>query len=330
MTSGEPRGSVLAAHADWSIAPAKRWITRAWRRGGTWRVAPPVPVGDPASLLARLQAEAAGAPVAFGGDFALGLPRAYAKRAGIDDFPAWLRALPPDAPLFAVCDRLDEVSLARPFYPRASVKGAGQMERQALALGLAGRDDLRRVVDRMPLDAVNGVRRRSGGAPLFWTMGANQCGKGALSAWRDCLMPAFGAGVRLAIWPFEGEFRALLAPDRIVVAETYPAESLVQLGLRMRGSKRRQADRAAQAPAIEAVMAARGIVPEPALAAMMASGFDVHADGEDRFDSVLGVLNVIAVVDGAPDGVPDDPVIRAVEGWVLGQADPMLVPPWRA
>ncbi len=49
-------------------------------------------------------------------------------------------------------------------------------------------------------------------------------------------------------------------------------------------------------------------------------GFGADASGEDRFDSVLGVLCVLNVLAGnRPDTAPDDPWIQRWEGWVLGQ-----------
>jgi hypothetical protein len=50
------------------------------------------------------------------------------------------------------------------------------------------------------------------------------------------------------------------------------------------------------------------------------SGFGADAAGEDRFDSVLGLLCVLNVLAGhRPDDTPDDPWLRRWEGWVLGQ-----------
>jgi len=308
----------LAAHADWSVDPRKRWITTARGIDGSWHLAAPEPVAEPQTLIARLRAAANGAPVALGVDFPLGLPRAYAAKIGITSFPDWLRGLHPDLPLFEPCRTIDDVSLDRPFYPRSSVAGAGQMARLATALGLADTSALHRAVD---LRTAN----RPAGAALFWTMGANQCGKAALAAWRDCLLPAFAQNQPVAIWPYEGSFNALLAPGTVALAETYPAEALVQLGLQRPRSKRRQSDRASLSGPIMAVMHALDATPEPALAAEITQGFGATPDGEDRFDSLLGVLSIIRVIRGAPDGVPPDPVIRAVEGWVLGQVDPPLV-----
>ena len=56
------------------------------------------------------------------------------------------------------------------------------------------------------------------------------------------------------------------------------------------------------------------------LLAAIASGFGEDAAGEDRFDSVLGLLCVLAVLDERrPDTAPPDPWVQHWEGWVLGQ-----------
>jgi hypothetical protein len=58
------------------------------------------------------------------------------------------------------------------------------------------------------------------------------------------------------------------------------------------------------------------------LSAVIEDGFGADPAGEDRLDCVLGLLCLVAVLDGArPDHVPDDPWIRRWEGWVLGQVD---------
>ncbi|MDB5380688.1 MAG: hypothetical protein JWO26_320, partial [Rhodospirillales bacterium] len=110
-------------------------------------------------------------------------------------------------------------------------------------------------------------------------------------------------------------------PGVAVLAEVYPAEALRHCGLRMGGSKRSQLDRAALAEPLLAVMAARRVAPDRALVAAVRDGFGRDARGEDRFDSLIGLLGLIGVLDGLrPDFVPDDPAIRSVEGWVLGQS----------
>jgi hypothetical protein len=305
--------ATLAAHADWSLFPAKRWLTRALRDGTGWRVVAPELVGDPASLAPRLLSAAKGGAVALGVDLPLGLPRAYAARhVTASDFPTFLRGLAHRPEFFAVCPTLAVVSPERPFYPARGVRGMTRAA-HAEALGLGGAAGLSRWCDRATAE-------RPAGAPLFWTLGANQSGKAAIAAWRDFLIPALTTPAPPLLWPFEGDLLRLLAPGRIAIAETYPAEALRHLGLRMGGSKRRQADRAALARPLRMAMEGLAARPERALERALADGFGEDAAGEDRFDSVLGVLCVVGVLNGVrPDGVPDDPWIRRWEGWVLGQ-----------
>jgi len=114
--------------------------------------------------------------------------------------------------------------------------------------------------------------------------------------------------------------RALLAPGSVTLAETYPAEALRHLGIRLRGSKRRHADRCAAAVALLAAMNRLSATPNDAMRRAILDGFAPDANGEDRFDSALGVLCLINVLEGnRPDTAPDDPWIQRWEGWVLGQ-----------
>ena len=131
---------------------------------------------------------------------------------------------------------------------------------------------------------------------------------------------ALGAGAPIRLWPFEGRLHALLAPGRAVLAEVYPAEALRQCGLKLAGSKRAQAARRALAPALRARMDADGVRPAAALSAAVEAGFGADPAGEDRFDSLIGLLGLIAVLERRrPDFVPEDPWVRRWEGWVLGQ-----------
>jgi Protein of unknown function (DUF429) len=303
---------LLAAHADWSVDARKRWMAVARSDGGLWRIAAPEPVGDVATLVARLLARAQGGPVVLGVDLPLGVPRAYAARLTEPDFPSFLRTLARRPGFFDVCATLAELSAERPFYPARGVAGMTRAA-HAAALGFGGAQDLSRLCDRATAE-------RPAGAPLFWTLGANQSGKAAIAAWRDFLLPAMSAGATLRLWPFEGPLGRLLAPGSVAVAETYPAEALRHLGLRLAGSKRRQSDRAVLAPALLACAERLGGVPEPALQAAAVDGFGPDPAGEDRFDCVLGLLCVLNVQAGnRPDTAPDDPWIRRWEGWVLGQ-----------
>ncbi len=277
------------------------------------------PVGDVSMLLDRLRAYADGGPVALGVDFPIGLPRAYVARH-LDQntaFPAFLRGLAGRPGFLSVCGGLDEIGPERPFYPMRGVRGMTRLS-HAQALGLEDAAGLSRLCDIA-------TPERPAGAPLFWTLGANQTGKAAISAWRDLLLPALTGPHPPALWPFDGALLPLLQGDRVVVAEAYPAEAMRQLGLRMAGSKRRHADRLALAPAIRASMAGLSACPDLALDRLLADGFGRDAAGEDRMDCVLGLLCVLQVLAGQrPDTAPDDPWIRRWEGWVLGQ-----IPPYR-
>ncbi|WP_159997892.1 hypothetical protein [Roseomonas sp. 18066] len=306
---------MIAAHADWSVDPRKRWVSiarRVRRRGGgvEWRAEAPRPVGDPAALTAQLLAE--GVPLTFGLDLPLGLPRGFSVGRPESGFPEFLRGLVARPDFFQVSPTLETVSPERPFYPARGIKGMTRLS-HAAALGLADAAALSRLCDRATLE-------RPAGAPVFWTLGANQTGKGAIGAWRDWLAPALAAGGPLALWPFDGGLHDLLAPGRAVLAEVYPAEAMRHLGVTLPGSKRLPHARRAAAGALGAAMARLGVRPSPALAQAMEAGFGADAAGEDRFDSQLGLLCVVAVLEGArPDFVPDDPWVQKWEGWVLGQ-----------
>nr|WP_245214601.1 hypothetical protein [Pararoseomonas indoligenes] len=259
---------------------------------------------------------AEGPPLVLGLDLPLGLPRAWAAARPEPGFPAFLRALPPG--FLEVSDTLETVGPDRPFYPRHGLRGMTRAA-HAAALGFMSPADLSRLCDRATAE-------RPAGAPLFWTLGANQTGKAAIAAWRDWLSPALLAGAPYRLWPFEGGLHALLAPGTAVLAETYPAEAMRQLGIRLPGSKRAQPARLAAAPDLRAAMERLAVRPTPGLDAAIATGFGRDAAGEDRFDSLLGLLCVVAVLDGArPDFIPDDPWVRRWEGWVLGQT--ALPPP---
>jgi hypothetical protein len=302
----------LAAHADWSVDPRKRWITIARRTALGWTLTAPRPVGDVATLLMRLTEEAEGGAVALGADLPIGLPRSYAATRSEADFPAFLRSagLLPD--FFTVCATLDDIRPDRPFYPARGIAGMSRLS-HAIALGLTDASGLSRACDRATAE-------RPAGAPLFWTLGANQSGKAAIAAWKHLILPALTDQAKLRLWPFEGPFRSLLAPGSVTLAETYPAEALRHLGMKMRGSKRRHADRCATAGALMTAMDQQSAAPDDAMRQAILDGFDRHASGEDRFDSVLGVLCVLNVLAGhRPDTAPDDPWIHRWEGWVLGQ-----------
>jgi hypothetical protein len=305
-------GPSLAAHADWSIDPRKRWITIACRNAVGWTLSAPRLVGDVSTLLTRLAEEAEGGAVALGVDLPIGLPRAYAATRPEADFPAFLRAVGGLPEFFTVCATLEEIRLDRPFYPARGIAGMTRLS-HALALGLTDASGLSRACDRA-------TQERPAGAPLFWTLGANQSGKAAIAAWQHLILPALASRTKLRLWPFEGAFSSLFSPGSVALAETYPAEALRHLGMKLRGSKRRHADRCSTAGALTTAMDQQSATPDDAMRRAILDGFGADVSGEDRFDSVLGVLCVLNVLAGnRPDTAPNDPWIVRWEGWVLGQ-----------
>jgi hypothetical protein len=275
-------------------------------------LAPPRLVGDAGIFLHGLRDEASGAPVALGVDLPIGVPRSYAAlrpEAGFLQFLTTINAWPD---FFRVCGTLTDIRPDRPFYPSRGIKGMTRAS-HAAALNLGGASGLSRACDRSTLE-------RPAGAPLFWTLGANQSGKAAIAAWRDMLLPARARNDRVRLWPFEGPFLSLLEPDTVAIGETYPAEALRHLGIKLRGSKRRQSDRATAALPLLAAMARLDVVPSGPLVDAITGGLGSDPAGEDRFDCILGVLCVINVLAGhRPDTTPDDPWLTTWEGWVLGQ-----------
>ena len=297
----------------------KRWMAVAVPSGDGWDVTME-PVGDLAELPGGLRQRAQGAPVALGLDLPIGLPGLYAERHGGDasDFPAFLRGLGDKSPFFEVCRIPEEISPARPFYPHNALKGPRRKD-HAERLGMDF-EDFRRVCDAKTGD-------RPAASALFWTLGANQVGKGALTAWEHLLRPALAGPDPPALWPFDGDFLKSLASGRTVVAETYPAEAMRQLGIKMNGSKRRQADRKALAPQLRDRLRDMSARPDRALASLVSDGFGRSGDGEDTFDALMGLLGMLRVVQGKqPDAVPADTKVRRWEGWILGQAVPDPAP----
>jgi hypothetical protein len=309
---------IRAAHADWSVAPGKRWACVAEADGTTWRMEAPRPAPNLAALAESLRRE--GAPAVLGLDLPLGVPRLYAAQRPEPGFVEFLRGRAGDPRFFTVNATLETIGLEAPFYPMRGLKGMTRAS-HAAALGLPGADALHRWCD-------SATATRPAGAPPFWTLGANQSGKAGLSAWREWLAPALAEDAPLDLWPFAGQLHGLLRAGRLTVAEVYPAEALRQLGLRLRGSKRDRTARLTLAEPLREVMARLRVIPSAALTAAIADGFGADAAGEDRLDCTLGLLALIAVLDGhRADFIPEDAAVRSWEGWVLGQHE---LPAWLA
>src|SRR5258708_17753366 len=132
---------------------------------------------------------------------------------GFQDFRAGTRGWG-WADFYRVARTPSEISIQRPFYLFAP--GNTRQAHLLTALGLETIDRLRRECEKQQLG-------RRAACPLFWTLGANQVGNGAIVGWRDVLAPAL-RGDDVLLWPFDGQLAELFRPGKIVIVETYPAE----------------------------------------------------------------------------------------------------------
>jgi hypothetical protein len=252
-----------------------------------------------------------------GFDFPIGVPQSYAEKAGFGRFPDMLLRLGSGRwnDFYKPAERPDEISLERPFYPRAP---GGTNKKQLLdALGLHSSEELLRLCDRS-------TATRGNACEIFWTLGANQVGRAAIQGWRELLAPAVRDG-SISIWPFDGELPVLLASAGITVLEAYPAETYGHLGLARGFGKRIREGRRSQAGAILSWCARNGVVLQADLATDIENGFGDATTGEDTFDTFIGLLGLIeAVCDPARCVAPQDPAVRDIEGWTLG-TDPASI-----
>lgn len=311
------RAPGIVAHADWSVAPAKRWLCVASRHRGAYVIAAPEPVGVPAELPERLVTQAADERVLLGVDFPLGVPLPWARSCRLSSFRELLERAGGGAwrDFYELCEAPEDIRPRRPFYPKRP--GGTAQQHLVDGLGLSSTDALRRRCERR-------TNTRNAASPLFWTLGGQQVGRAAISGWQELLKPAARARTPgLKLWPFDGGLARLLEPGVCVVAETYPAESATQIGLKAprRGwSKRRQSDRAMHALAISRWAFRRRVTIGDDLLPLLRDGFPNVRVGEDQFDALLGVCGMLEViVGGRPEMPPMSNERRVIEGWILGQ-----------
>ncbi len=302
-------------HADWSKDPDKRWASSATLNSGIYTVEPPSLV-TPDEI--RRVLRAGGCVVGF--DFPIGVPAAYAHRVGAKSFLEWLRGLGagPYASFFEVAESESQISLYRPFYPQ-NTKSVTQAH-LIKGLGLASKDELFRRCE---------VAEGRQACPLFWTLGSNQVGRGALTGWREVIRPAVAQGA--VVWPFGGPLDELLAQPNGIIVETYPGDVYGYVGATLppvtgadgkteRG-KRSHGSRCASSPSMLAWATRVGVTLAPKLIAEVRDGFGADKYGEDRFDAVVGLLGMIAVLlNLRKAGAPQTPDVQHVEGWILGRA----------
>lgn len=300
----------ILAHADWSCSPSGRVVAVATARPSGYELVHLTRRPDPGTLLAELARDGG----LLGLDLPIGVPVAWARRAGLRSFPHLLDrwGTPPWDRLGEPAAAAEEIDPYRPFYPRRP--GGARQEHVLRGLGVDRLDQLRRRCERAPP-----LHRPA--APLFWTLGPNQVGKAALAGWTELVIPARRAGATL--WPFDGDLGQLVAGGGVALAETYPAACYGALGVAFgpHRSKRRQADRAAVAPAVVAAARRAGLALPSPFRSLVRDGFGTARGGDDALDALVGLIGLLLVVTGdLPATSPPDEEVRRWEGWILGVA----------
>ena len=300
-------------HADWSVSPKKRWATRAqWEEG--WTVTDVSLVGPSPAFVSDLLRQAVTQRVLAGFDFPIGLPRRYGTKTGETNFSSFLKVIGTGrwSRFAEIARTAEEVSIERPFYPAGAQAGVTQT---ALIEGHAEThfDDLRRECERA-------TAKRRAACPIFWTLGGNQVGRGALSGWVEVLKPAQARGA--TVWPFDGTIEELSIKNGLVLAETYPAEAYGHVGVRFAQaeSKTNQHHRRSKASAISSWAAKNKVSLSSSVRAKIDDGFSADKSGEDQFDALLGLLGMIEVADRRRHAVDPLRHVCRWEGWMIGQA----------
>jgi hypothetical protein len=305
----------LLCHSDWGSHPRKRWLCKAHRRTNGWSVEAPKQVENHPQLLDCLTKEIGNDGIAVVGfDFPIGIPAKYASLIGVAEFRHFLPRLGTADYLdfYRVCAEPSEISHYRPFYPYRP--GGANHNHLLSALDLTKFDDLRRMCERAHDD-------RKAACPLFWTLGANQVGKAAIIGWRDVIIPALENNDSVLLWPFDGPLNQLLKPGKIVIVETYPAEYYRWFFRDQRlKSKGELADRRRVGPSLLewAKSARQGVELSFELRSCILAGFEA---GDDAFDAAVGLLGMLEVlINGRSSGEPQEPCVKKLEGWILGQS----------
>lgn len=304
----------IVAHCDWSKDAKKRWMAVAVRDDDRWVIDLPEPVGDTADMFDRLRGRSTDQGSLFAGfDFPIGLPEEYGRATGFSDFRAALQGFGGEGweDWFEVCDSADEISIARPFYPMRP--GGRKKDHLLQGLGFTSGDQLLRGCEKKTAE-------RQAACSLFWTLGGNQVGKGAIAGWQEVLRPHMD---QIGLWPFDGTLDQLLPSCPVVVAETYPGDVYGQICIPRypAWSKRKQSGRASVAAPVLEWLDRRGHGLVEGLRHEIRSGFSQGSVGEDQFDATIGLFGMLDVVDGMrSEANLANPGVRTWEGWILGQS----------
>ena len=308
-----PSHPAVVAHCDWSKDPKKRWMAVAVQNNDRWALGNPEPVVEASKLFQKLdiQRQEDGA-ILVGFDFPIGIPARYGALTGFPDFKSALRSFGTDVwrEWYNVCQSREEISIRRPFYPYRP--GGRKFDHLTDGLRLRKEQLLRR--------CEHATTTRKAACCLFWTLGGNQVGKGAISGWQEIIFPNID---RVRLWPFDGQLSQLTAAYDIVLAETYPGDVYSQIGLppKSKWSKTKPKGRAFAAPALADWLDQRPVVADTELIDLVRAGFSRKLIGEDQFDAFVGLLGMLDVIGGyLVEDAPETADIKRWEGWILGQS----------
>lgn len=302
-------------HGDWSKDQRKRVGAVARRQGSSYAVETIAPFSSLFPDAAALLKEPA--PVLVGFDFPIGVPVSYGRRlqaGNFKTFKAFLTGM--DEAAFGrfstPAEHADEISHLRPFYPARP--GGTRRSHLLDGHGVVSIEDLLRRCDLKTPD-------RPAACSIFWTLGGNQVGRAAVAGWQDYLRPLAKTG-RAAFWPFDGNLSECLSAFPLTVVETYPADAMRQIELKVprAWSKRRHESRLEVADRLLEIARDLDVPLAPAIMSEVRAGFGSDSRAEDSFDAFVGLLAMIAVCQGRhPDGAPDTDDTRLWEGWIFGQ-----------
>lgn len=301
-------------HADWSKQPGKRWLAQATRQpNGRFLIDDLRPVGLLTGFWPNLRAGLPQDALTMAGfDFPIGLPKAYADQVGVADFLALLPWLGTGewADFYRVAETADQIGLKRPFYP---YKPGGTKQQHLLdALNVDHMNQLRRLCD-LP------GNNHSAAAPLFWTLGAQQVGKAAISGWRDLLAPALREeDTAVTLWPFAGQWNDLCRPGQTIVVEAYPAAYYRPLGINS-VNKRDFISRKAACCTLLDWAEANEVALVDWVETAVRDGFGPKPSGEDPFDALVGLLGLLRpMLHDVPITAPPATAVCQIEGWIFG------------
>jgi hypothetical protein len=303
-------------HADWSCEPGKRWAATAHRHDKGWLVSAPQRLRDNGDTIGLIHAaQRQGRRALFGFDFPIGIPRAHGAQTQFTGFDEALSQFGHGEwkHFFDVTDDPNDVSLIRPFYPNTSRAGRRHADLCG-PLHVSSIDELRRTCERR-------TPHRPAACPLFWTLGGNQVGKAAINGWQDIIIPALALGANL--WPFDGPLRELSTSPGSVLCETYPREAYNHLEILFRANESKKNQEHRRRVLLNVIERAkeRTVIFGPAAKAQVIDGFGPSKFGEDAFDTFVGLLSMIEVVENRrPEcGSPHPREVTDWEGWILGQ-----------